>query len=427
MMSSPVPSSNSQAKPFRLAWFGGVGEGGVPAMARLYVKGLLDAGVEIDMYVADTPNPCLDSLRSYPNLKVVTTPSWWKWNKWYSKTAALAFVSGTFSRVREHIRLTRLLIETHRARCYDCVFQISQTELFEMGKRLNELPPVVVHPCTHAKGELRWHRAESAYALKSESRLSHYVTRFFLAYRARNQAGELRKPALVIGPSNQFVGHLVSDYKLDPKRMEVLRHPIILPSYHKPLPPREDAPDRPVRLLFASRISVRKGFEMIAALSHRLNDLAGRVTLDVAGARTLWSDYTKHLNELNPTIATYLGNLAHHKMLEAYDSSDALIVPSHYEPGSLVVGEALSRGLPIIASEAVGPVEVLSPPACRTFPQGDLDALEQLVRELIDELRRPGMREAIAQDARAQAQQLFAPEVVTGRLLALLKNAAGTG
>ena len=61
-------------------------------------------------------------------------------------------------------------------------------------------------------------------------------------------------------------------------------------------------------------------------------------------------------------------------MPELFRAADALLVPSHYEPGSLGVGEALASGVPVVVSDAVGPAEVLDPRTCRVFPTGDPDA-----------------------------------------------------
>ena len=72
--------------------------------------------------------------------------------------------------------------------------------------------------------------------------------------------------------------------------------------------------------------------------------LAGEVEIEVIGDRSQWSNYLPHLKDLNPRIAKYLGGMRQSQLKEAYDNADALLLPSLYEPGGIVIGEALSHG-----------------------------------------------------------------------------------
>jgi glycosyltransferase involved in cell wall biosynthesis len=101
--------------------------------------------------------------------------------------------------------------------------------------------------------------------------------------------------------------------------------------------------------------------------------------------------------------------------------ADALLVPSHYEPGSLVVGEALACGVPVVVSDAVGPAEVLDPRCCRTFPSGDLDAFEATVRALLPELRMGWDELSVL--SRAESEQ-FEPATIGAELHDILAAAA---
>jgi glycosyltransferase involved in cell wall biosynthesis len=386
-------------------------------MGALLLEGLLSHGDCVDLYTTDTMDELTPTLRGHPGLRVERTPVRWEWDGWYSRGPYSAFVSGTISRTRAYGRLCKTLIERNAAEPYDCIFQFSQTELFKLGRMAGGLPPIVVYPCVHAAGELRWHRRESAYALQSESAAMHYLTRMMLIYRSAAQKREVQKPALVIGMSRRFNALAARDYELNPARQEVLYHPIRSASPDA-LPLGDRSGDSKIRLLYVSRISVRKGVEQIVELSRRLDDLAGRIQIDVIGDRTQWSDYRAHLKDLNPRIARALGGLSHEATMAAYDKADALLLPSMYEPGGLVVGEALSRGLCAVVSDEVGSGEPIDEGVCRKFPAGDLDAFERQTRTLIAELqtRRPQLREA----ARAQAIEHFAPEKIALQLHAIL-------
>jgi glycosyltransferase involved in cell wall biosynthesis len=344
------------------------------------------------------------------------------YGRWYSRTLATSLLTSLAARsVNGMLLSVRLMIE-HRRRRYDAVFQLSQSELFLLGRLRRWAPPIVVHPCSHAAGELRWHRAEQEYALASERRRMHYTMRAWLKIRARIQRGELARADLVVGPSKRFLALLQQDAGVPAHKLRLLRHPVDLDRF---APAPEPSVEQPHTLLFISRISARKGVEDIIALSHRLADLAGSVRLLVVGGPTLWSDYRAHLRDLHPEVAHYAGGLPSEQVVELLRSASMLLVPSRYEPGSIVTGEALASGLPVVMSDEVGPSEVVSGPHVRVYPAGDVDALEASVRSLLDELERDpaGVRRA----ARADAEAHFAAADIGAQLRRVLASAGRSG
>jgi glycosyltransferase involved in cell wall biosynthesis len=387
------------------------------------LEGLLNQGVEVDFYCSFEDVP--EQLRNTDNLNFVTTPRQWQWNRWYSRNPFIAFLTGTIARTRAYNRLSHLLIENHAQRPYDCVFQFSQTELFELGQNLDRLPPVVIYPCSHAAGELRWHRHESAYALQSESFWVHYITRVYYIYRSWLQKHQVRKPALIVGPSWRFNKLMAEDYNIPSDHQAVIYHPTRLQDEATAWKLDEASTQRTVtNLLFISRISFRKGLEYIVELSKRLEDLAGQIQIDVIGGYTQWSDYRAHLKNLNAKTARYRGELAHPDMMATYDSADILLVPSLYEPGPIVVSEALSRGLCVVGSDAVGSGELVEGDCFRHFPAGDMDEFEQQVRQLIEDIKT--RRQELRRCAREQAQKHFAPDKISHDLILLLKQVASS-
>lgn len=407
----------------RIAWFGPAkDDGGVPGMGALLLEGILDQGVSVDLYTTDTMDDLAQAVRNRPNFRVIRTDTKWEWGRWYSRKPYRAFVSGTLARTRAYGRLCDMLAERNAAEPYDCIFQLSQTELFKLGRMRDKLPPIIVYPCVHAAGELRWHRRESAYALQSERAALHYLTRMILRYRSAKQKREVQKPALVIGMSRRFNELSSQDYGLDPRRQAVLYHPIRTAT--PDAPPLSERPDgRVIRMLYVSRISVRKGLDQIVQLSHRLDDLAGKIQIDVIGDRTQWSDYTGHLKELNPRTARSLGGLNHSAVMAEYEKADILLLPSMYEPGGLVVGEALSRGVCAVVSDEVGSGEPVDEEVCRKFPAGNIDEFEKQTRKLVAELQL-GSRQ-LRPAARVQAIEHFAPDKIARQLLGLFEQVIG--
>jgi glycosyltransferase involved in cell wall biosynthesis len=405
----------------RIAWTGPVGEsGGVPGMGRLMLHELLRHGVEVDLYLASDRTVEAIPVEPTPGLRVFVRRTGWRWNRWYSRTKATAFVTSLAARSLNGMLLSvRLLIE-HRRRPYDAVFQLSQTELFLLGRARRWAPPIVVHPCSHAAGELRWHRAEQEYALRSERRIVHMAMRAMLRLRAAIQPKELARADLVVGPSRRFVELLHQDYGVPRERLRVLRHPVDLQRFSA----NGSSPHgRPLTVLFVARISARKGVEDVIELSHRLADLAGEVRLLVIGGVTMWSDYSAHLADLHPSVAEYAGSVSSADMPDLLRSAAMLLVPSRYEPGSIVTGEALASGLPVVMSDEVGPSEVVSGPHVRIHRAGEVDALETAVRSMLAAV--DADRAALAAAARANAEAQFAPSTVTAQLIEMIGSVAG--
>jgi glycosyltransferase involved in cell wall biosynthesis len=405
----------------RIAWLGPSGDsGGVPSLGTNLLAGLLRKGVQVDYYTS-TEKEISDRLREFPNLNIIAVSPQWEWGKWYSRNAFSSFLSSNVARMRAYNRLSDLVISNHLQKKYDCIFQLSQTELFKLGKNLHQLPPVIVYPCVHAAGELYWHGQESAYALEVESSWMHYITRMILSYRAWVQKREVRKPNLIIGMSQRFNSLTQADYGIQPSRQAILYNPIPAQSAESVSIADELAIQRTViKLLFVARISVRKGVQHLIDLSHRLDDLSGQIEIDVIGDRSQWSNYLPHLDKLNPNIARYLGGMQQAQLNLAYQNADAILLPSLYEPGGIVIGEALSHGLCIVVSDAIGSAEVIEGDCHRHFPAGDMDRFEQEVRKLVNDLKtnRQPLREA----ARQQCTKHFAPDKIAQDGLALIQS-----
>ena len=401
---------------------GGIEHGSVAWLASELLRGLLDEGVEVDVYYAGAPDGVPEEFRRRRAFRVIAEPVRWTWNRWYSRDRTVALITSFAARAWTQGRLSLRLRREHRRRGYDCVFQFSQTELLLLGVASRRLPPIVVQPSTTAAGELRWHRAESRYARQSESSVLHYVVRLYLRFRAGVQRRQLRKVRVVVGASDVFLDEIQTDYGIEPSRCRRLAHPVDLGYWGQV--DRSIHGDGPATLLFPSRLSVRKGLELILGLSHRLDDLAGRVRIVILGGPSMWSDYSAHLDEMNPRVAQYVQHVPMSAMRSLYGQVEAVLAPSHFEPFSMVTAEALAAGVPVVASDRIGAAEGIDPAVCRMFPAGDLDRLEQRVRELLDELQVAGTREHLAEVARAEARAHFAsPEI--GRELVRILSQAG--
>jgi glycosyltransferase involved in cell wall biosynthesis len=416
------------SRTIRIAWLGGAGSGGgVGGYGRDLLRGLLRLGQDVTLFTGEEPagqHALLDAdaVAGGGTLAIEHQPSWWKWDCWYSRHPMATFTSSLVARSQVHRKLVGRLVELNQRRPFDVVVQFSQFELLSMGKRLDALPPVVLLPCVHAAGELRWHRAESAIARQSERWWSHAGVRANLTYRAACQKRDAKRVAAVLGMSERFNELIRQDYGVSADRQAVIYQPAVdLDAGPGPLV-RQRVPGDPVRLVFVGRIAVRKGIERIVELSRRLAKLPGRpATIEVVGGASVWSNYTGELSKLEPSVGTYLGAMSHPKILELLSQADALLVPSRYEPGGIVVAEAAAQGCLPVVSDEVGSAEPLSDDACERFADADgMDGFEAAVRRTIERVDRdgPALRERVALAAQTQ----FGLEAQAQRLLNALRN-----
>jgi glycosyltransferase involved in cell wall biosynthesis len=407
--------------PVRIAWIGPTPstDGGAPYVATQLLRELARAGAQVDCFLAITPDEIPPVLRRQQGLRFVLRPSAWRWGRWYNRTPMLALLSGSLFRLHAHYALAQTIAERHAQVPYDVVYQFSQSELGGLRRFREALPPIVVHPSTHAGGELAWYKRESGLVRRCEPLPRRMVARGMLTFRAAVQRRQVPQADRVLGVSRRFTEHLATDYGIPAERLGVVVNPIDLDRF-RPGDGWDSA--APLTLLFVSRISVRKGVDLVVGLSHRLADLEGQVRILVVGGPTTWSDYRTLLSELNPSIATYAGEIRPESLSDLYREAAALLQPSLYEPFALTVGEALASGTPVVASEEVGAAEDADRRVCFAFPNGDEDAFERSVRGMVAAVG-SGERAQLSELARAEAERLFSPATVAATLLGELERA----
>ena len=136
-------------------------------------------------------------------------------------------------------------------------------------------------------------------------------------------------------------------------------------------------------ILFAGRIIEGKGiFILIDALKKVQNVL--NLNIAFAGKGEHEAHLLKYAAEKQVNIA-YLGRLDREELMDIYAQSKVLVVPSstHIEGNPLVIAEALTLGLPIIASNQPAMIEAVGN-AGYTFISGDADDLADKIKLLFN-------------------------------------------
>jgi glycosyltransferase involved in cell wall biosynthesis len=410
----------------RIAWIGPMPsrEGGASGVSNLLLSELDTRQVEVDCYVPGNEEALPKNLLELKHVRFFCGPSAWSWDRWYSRNRLLGFITGQMANLRSENRLTKVLLRNHQRKPYDVVYQFSHIEFSALRHMRSKLPPIVLHPSVHAKGELRSLRTEAHLSKMTEPFIMRIGARALLTARSYVQKRHIRYADIVFGLSENFGRDLNRDYGVSLELMPIVPNPVDLLKF-RPVN-RVTVRDGRMPVLFVSRISVRKGVEMVVELSHRLADLAEKIEILVVGDRTMWSDYTKLLSNLNPSVARYIGAIdgSSGEMQQLYQTAGLLIQPSHYEPFGLTVAESLASGVPVVASNKVGAAENVSALACRTYEDGEMEGLECTVRQLIVDVLDDTRAQTIRQAAREEAERLFSVQSIATKLLEGLHQAS---
>lgn len=155
--------------------------------------------------------------------------------------------------------------------------------------------------------------------------------------------------------------------------------------------------ERHVRLLAVGALSPRKGYGVLIEALGRLTHLGWQLTIagavrDTAEARRLGNG----IAEAGLGDRIHLAGALDDAALEsAYDRADLFVMPSLFEGYGMVVGEALARGLPIVATTGGALGETVPDDAALKVAPGDSAALAAaLARLLSDEAARAALAEA---------------------------------
>lgn len=405
-----------------IAWLGAAPAaretGGVPGVATELLCGLAQRGHRIDCFLPGSAKRMPERLQREPNLTFVSGTSEWRWNRWYNRTSIGVFVTGLFSRALASLRMRREVARRHREDPYDVIYQFSNIEALAMPPSLRSSVPLVMHPETHIAGELRFLFAERRLSLRCQPLHTFVIAATVMSLRALVQRVRIRRARLLICISSVFRDHLVRDYGFPLSDTVVIPNPVRLERFVDVDTTRELG--EPPRVLVLGRISVRKGIEDVVAVAKVLLARGVEVRLRVVGGPSLWSDYRTLLEDLPSENAEYAGQLAPGEVPIELASSDILLQASKYEPFGLTVAEALTAGVAIVATTEVGAIEGVDDSVVVAVQPRDVEAMATAIAEMIERLRHAPAR--TRSKARAEAERLFAPELVCDEISTALEQ-----
>ena len=207
--------------------------------------------------------------------------------------------------------------------------------------------------------------------------------------RPEQKRQEMSLADLVLVPS-LFVANSIRDFHPD-KRIKIAPYGT---DSGADLYERERGPQDVMTFLFVGQCSLRKGIPLLleawraAGLKHARLQLVGNWQLAEAKQKSL------------PPRVEWTGPVSRDMLRDYYDRADIFVFPSYFEGRALVVGEALSSGLPVLTTPASGAEDLIDDTCGRLVPTGNYDALVESLRwfdknrEKLPQLRRSALARA---------------------------------
>ncbi len=408
----------STPKPLRIAWLGGAPSetGGAPGVATELLDGLARRGHRIDCFFPASGLELPERLTDHENLTFIWGTSEWHWNRWYSRTKIAAFASGLLARAVASVRLRQEIVRRHRQEPYDLIYQNQTIESLGVPASLTKSVPLVIRPDSHQAGELRWLISERRLAFRCQPPYIFFIVLAITCFRALVQRLAIRQASLLICISSVFRDHMVSDYGFPREKTVVVTNPVNLDRFANSNKPLADPPI----VLVPSRISMRKGIEDLAPLARTLRERGVAARLRVVGGPSIWSDYTKLLEDLPPENAEYGGPVHYKAMPAELEHSDIVLLCSRYDPCPMSVLEALASGVPVVGTTEVGSIEDVDRSVAAEVQLGDVAGMASAIAEMLERLRtNPEQTRSLA---RAEAERRFARDVVCEQISVALER-----
>lgn len=218
-----------------------------------------------------------------------------------------------------------------------------------------------------------------------------------------------KKAAMVLPVSQELVDATACYYGND-YRWQYLSNTIDTDYFTYQLRPSRQG--RPFRFCCVADYSYRKGYDVLLTAFRKLREQGADVQLHVAGRDTDTEAFRVQL----PSGVKAYGQLDKAGVRQLLYDCDAMVLASRSEVQPLVLLEAMSTGIPVIATESV-PQNLRIEGGCTIVPIDDAEALSRAMAQMMAEPMADGKK--LSEQVRA----LASPQVVGKRLQTIFSEA----
>lgn len=366
-----------------LAYRGKPHTGGQGIYVRHLSKALADLGHSVEV-LGGQPYPELDErvpLVELPSLDIyndhypMRMPALWEIGNWKDVAEVLTFSLGTFPeplaftlRAWDHLK--------NRRDDFDIVHDNQSLGFGLLAIERAGLPVIATihHPITVDR------RLEIEHARGWYKKLT--LRRWYAFVDMQTEVA--RRLHRVITVSKNSFKDIVADHKVDPDRMRIV--PVgVDPELFRPLPQVKQIPGMLVTT--ASADVAMKGLRFLLEAVAKLRIERPDITLTVIGKPKPGGESARTIDDLGlADIVTFVSGVPDQRIVELYSEAEIAVVPSLYEGFSLPAIEAMSCGVPLVATTGGAVPEVVGPDNETAFlvPPGDSAALAVKIGEVLD-------------------------------------------
>ncbi len=301
-------------------------------------------------------------------------PRIWELKDWIDVAEHCSFVTGNFSEPMAFSLRAWRYLRTRRTQ-FDLVHD-NQTlgwGILALQRQGWPLLETIHHPITVDR------RLELAHSRTLREQIG--KRRWYAFTRMQTQVAKRMPRVLTVSESSR--GDIISDHKVAPERIHVV--PVgVDPEMFSPLPSIQRIPGRLVTT--ASADVAMKGLSYLLEAVAKLR-AERHVELTIIGKAKRDSAASRAISDLGLTDAvTFVSGLTDQRIVELYAEAELAVVPSLYEGFSLPAIEAMSCGVPLVATTGGALPEVAGRhgETCFLTEPGDAGALAATLAEALD-------------------------------------------
>jgi len=175
----------------------------------------------------------------------------------------------------------------------------------------------------------------------------------------------------------------------------------------------------PLRLGHLGRVCHDKGIDILLLAVAAVKNMGMAITLRIVGDEP--PEYIQLAKKLGVSDIVFFQDWIDNPE-EFYNAIDVFCLASRIEPFGLVVLEAMSRGLPVIASACEGPSDIIEHNVCGLlFTPEDADSLAHLIGSIY---QKPALCTYLGESARLHIAEKYSPEAVGFSILCAIDSIA---
>ncbi|MCP3938684.1 MAG: glycosyltransferase family 4 protein [Actinomycetia bacterium] len=236
----------------------------------------------------------------------------------------------------------------------------------------------------------------------------------FYAFTTMQSHVAQRLPRVVTVSSNSY-DDIVTGHGVDPNRLHIV-HVGVDPDHFKPIPGIEPVPGR--IMTTASADVAMKGLAFLLEALAKLRVDMPEAHLTIIGRPKYDSRATRTITELGlGDHIEFVSGVSDDRIVELYSEAQVAVVPSLYEGFSLPAIEAMSCGVPLVASTGGALPEVVGADG-ETAIHVEPGNTEDLVAKVGHVLRNPDLRSTIGQAGRQRVVDNYSWRITAERTVA---------